>query len=232
MLLLEILLIAAGALLLALSAVPGKKQETGAESPAQEQPPAGPSLEASSKLQTSLTELLRELHTLSNDMYQPGLYTYREIWEMGRSGRTNPILDARNRMAKSTLYRSAAGLLHLSGDKLIRKYVPRGKIESAFRNNIQEVISTAMSEGTVVILVPELTNSFQSQEFALHLGNTLESIAEKNRAVFIDSHKRFNDDPDMSIFTDNVHLTEKGHAYVADLIYPELKKAVEAKLGR
>ena len=68
MLLLEILLIAAGALLLALSAVLGKKQETGAESPAQEQPPAGPSLEASSKLQTSLTELLRELHTLSNDM--------------------------------------------------------------------------------------------------------------------------------------------------------------------
>jgi len=68
MLLLEILLIAAGALLLAFSAVLGKEQETGAESPAQEQPPAGPSLEASSKLQTSLTELLRELHTLSNDM--------------------------------------------------------------------------------------------------------------------------------------------------------------------
>jgi len=68
MLLLEILLIAAGALLLALSAVLGKKQETGAESPAQERPPAGPSPEASSKLQTSLTELLRELHTLSNDM--------------------------------------------------------------------------------------------------------------------------------------------------------------------
>lgn len=66
--LLEIFLIAAGALLLILSARPDGKNGAGSEPPEREQPPAEPSIEASAKLQTSLSELLGELHSLSGSM--------------------------------------------------------------------------------------------------------------------------------------------------------------------
>ncbi len=64
----EIILIAAGASLLALSVWLGGKRKSNPEPPPREQSPAELSPEATSKLQTSLIELLRELHTLSNDM--------------------------------------------------------------------------------------------------------------------------------------------------------------------
>jgi len=66
--LLEIFLIAAGALLLILSARPDRKNGAGSQPPEREQPPADPSIETAAKLQTSLSELLGELHSLSGSM--------------------------------------------------------------------------------------------------------------------------------------------------------------------
>ena len=64
----EFIFIATGILLLIVSALLGRRQET--EPKTHEQPPPQPasSNEDADKLQISLTELLRELHTLSNDM--------------------------------------------------------------------------------------------------------------------------------------------------------------------
>ena len=66
--LIEICLIGAGALLLGLAAYLGKRQADQAELPARKPPPASLSPENAANLQTSLTQLLNELHTLSRDM--------------------------------------------------------------------------------------------------------------------------------------------------------------------
>lgn len=68
MLFFEILLIAMGALLLALAVYFGKGQEEKIENPVEEQPLAHVSTENAAKLQTSLTVLLNELHSMSRGM--------------------------------------------------------------------------------------------------------------------------------------------------------------------
>ncbi len=68
MLFFEIFLITAGALLLALAVYFGKEQKDRIENPVEEQPLAHISTENAAKLQTSLTVLLNELHSMSRDM--------------------------------------------------------------------------------------------------------------------------------------------------------------------
>jgi len=64
----EFLFIATGVFLLVVSALLGRRREPEREPPRQEPPQPPSSNKDTQKLQISLTELLRELHTLSNDM--------------------------------------------------------------------------------------------------------------------------------------------------------------------
>ena len=64
----EFIFIATGILLLIVSALLGRRQETEPEPHEQQPPQPTSSNKDAEKLQISLTELLRELHTLSNDM--------------------------------------------------------------------------------------------------------------------------------------------------------------------
>jgi hypothetical protein len=64
----EFIFIAAGILLLIAAALLGRRQETEPEPREQKPPQPASSNKDAEKLQISLTELLRELHTLSNEM--------------------------------------------------------------------------------------------------------------------------------------------------------------------
>lgn len=165
------------------------------------------------------------MYTLNNDMYQPGIHTYREIWKMESTGRPSLILRLRSFFMKSTFYQATVAFWHVFVRK--KNFAPSVKIIRDFQINIGRIVSGAKSKGTQCILIPELLNpdliSPDQENLSKDLSEKLRTISKENSIRFVDSGKVILRN---TYFTDNVHLNAKGNALVSDVIYHAVKDEV------
>ena len=166
------------------------------------------------------------MYTLNNDMYQPGIHTYREIWKMESTGHPGMVVRLRNFLNRSTLYQAAVAFGHVFVQK--RTFAPSGKIIRDFETNIGQIVSGAKAQGSQSLLIPELLNpdlvNPDQEKLSAALMEILRKVSSEYSTAFVDSEKVVLRN---TFFTDNVHLNAKGNALVADLIYPSVKEEVE-----
>lgn len=183
------------------------------------------------KLETAGVDLL-VMYTLNNDMYQPGLYTYQEIYEQQEMEKESAIVKARSVFSKSTIYLALVSFYHMEFKG--RNFAPAWKILRDFNINIGWISKKVKNQGGNVILIPEMVNPAMTdgdQETLVDaLTKALFSISKNYDTIYIDSKTISVPNPIDEVFTDNVHLTANGNAGVANLIYPAVEKVVLEKL--
>jgi lysophospholipase L1-like esterase len=100
---------------------------------------------------------------------------------------------------------------------------------SAFRNNLEEIIIINRRKGILTILIPEPVERHMVSVSANH--QTMKILAEKYGLMAVDIQGYLNDHFDSGfIFWDCVHLTDFGQELFADKLHQELKEPVKTIL--
>lgn len=172
-------------------------------------------------------------YLLNNDLYQPGKSTSREIYQRLEEGKgAPPRQTARSLLHKSALYRLGSAVRQEIGAGSRKDFAPADKIVCDFRANLLDILTDATAKGAKVLLVPELINpergTDETMALAGEMRDTMQKLAEMPGVTFIDSWQKYAGYSEENLFTDNVHLNADGNAFVADMIFPLVKKSIPA----